>query len=179
MKPLNTFKLITQTSCCALLVLTAAIGSTPVMAADEDPAYQMSVIQDRSHGDLVARGNYDKAIVQISADHDHFPFATATNLCVAHTMVGQYKHAEHWCDKALAEAEKAAAKNRRRNRDYTLEWAVAYSNRGVLRARMGDPIGAEADFLAAIEMQSGTMLPVNNLANLNEQGSEALATTRK
>jgi Tfp pilus assembly protein PilF len=163
----------------ALLTLVLAGGGLFAVAAaayaqEGSTSYEMSIVFDRSHGDLVSRGSYERAIVKINRGHDHYPFATATNLCVAHTMVGQYKHAEHYCDKALEEAEKAAAQGRRKSRDYTAEWAMAYSNRGVLRARIGDDAAAERDFRMAIDKQAGQDLPIHNLAVLKQETSDTL-----
>jgi len=166
-------KRITPTLLTLVLVSLGLVTVAPAAYAQEgSTSYEMSIVFDRSYGDLVSRGNFERAIVKINRSHDHYPFATATNLCVAHTMVGQYKHAEHYCDKALEEAEKAAAQGRRKSRDYTAEWAMAYSNRGVLRARIGDDAAAEQDFRMAIEKQAGQDLPIHNLAVLKQEASE-------
>jgi tetratricopeptide (TPR) repeat protein len=157
-----------------LFALAAVAGFQTTWAQSDPASYQMSVVLDRANGDLVARGNYDKAIVTINRESHWFPFATATNLCVAHTMVGQFKHAQHYCDEAVELAEKAALKGRSKNRDYIGEWATAFSNRGVLRARMGDYDGAADDFRLAIEKQSQAEFPAHNLAVLNHNTSEAI-----
>jgi Tfp pilus assembly protein PilF len=156
-----------------VLALTLVISFQSAQADDQSGSYQMSVVLDRAHGDIVSSGNFEKAILRISSRHSRFPYATATNLCVAHTMVGQFKHAEHYCDEALVEAEKAAARGMRKGRDYTAEWALAYSNRGVLRARMGDTSGAGEDFRMAIELKADTDVPMNNLARLNPEPIES------
>lgn len=158
-----------------LLALTAVFACQTSWAQEVPADYQMSVVLDRAYGDVVASGRYDRAILRINSHHDRFPYASATNLCVAHTMVGQFKHAEYYCDKALEEAEKAAAKGRQKSRDYTTEWALAYSNRGVLRARRGDHEGASEDFRLAIEKQSGSTLPVHNMAHLSQATSDVIA----
>ena len=158
-----------------LLALTAMLACQASWAQELPSDYQMSVVLDRAHGDVVAKGRYDRAILRINTQQSRFPYASATNLCVAHTMVGQYKHAEFYCDKALEEAENAAAKGRQKSRDYTAEWALAYSNRGVLRARRGDHEGASEDFRLAIEKQSGSELPVHNMALLTQSTSEVIA----
>ena len=158
-----------------LLALTALYAAPTAWAGDPASDYQMSVVLDRAYGDVVSRGNYERAILRISSHPDRFPYASATNLCVAHTMVGQFRHAEHYCDKAVEEAEKAAATGRRKSRDYTAEWALAYSNRGVLRARRGDHEGAAHDFRMAIEKQSVSELPVHNLARLSKESPDYLA----
>ena len=156
-----------------ILALTLVFSFQPAQADDQSGSYQMSVVLDRAHGDIVSSGNFEKAILRISSRHSRFPYASATNLCVAHTMVGQFKHAEHYCDEALVEAEKAAARGMRKGRDYTAEWALAYSNRGVLRARMGDTSGAGEDFRMAIELKADTDVPMNNLARLNPEPTES------
>ena len=43
-----------------------------------------------------------------------------------------------------------------------LELATAYSNRGVLHARMGDMVGAREDFRLAIELDSVSGAPEHN-----------------
>ena len=50
-----------------------------------------------------------------------------------------------------------------------MELALAYSNRGVLRARAADPIGAERDFRMALGLDSAIGIPARNLAQLLEQ----------
>ena len=112
-----------------LLALIAIFTFQAVWAQETASEYQMSVVFDRAYGDVVSEGDFDKAILRINTHHSRFPYATATNLCVAHTMVGQFKHAEHYCDKALEEAEKAASKGRRKSRDYAADLTLAYSNR--------------------------------------------------
>lgn len=164
------------------VVLLFALSITqagPVFSADPIPAsFQMSVILDRAHGEVVSAGNYSKAILRINGDHERFPFATNTNLCVAHTMVGQFKHATRYCDEALRIAEQEASTGRRKDRDYTKEWVIAFSNRGVLRARMGKFEAAAADFRAAIDLHGGSEQAVSNLAKLNESEHEAIAARR-
>lgn len=165
-------RLITLT---ILSTLTAFFAAPAAWAEQSASDYQMSVVLDRAFGDIVSRGNFERAILRINSHPDRFPYASATNLCVAHTMVGQFRHAEHYCDQAVEEAEKAAATGRRKSRDYTAEWALAYSNRGVLRARRGDHEGAEHDFRMAIEKQSVSELPLHNLARLTEASPDYLA----
>jgi tetratricopeptide (TPR) repeat protein len=175
MKRCNT---ITQLS-TALLALAAVFACPFAWAQEDTNSYQMSVVFDRAYGDVVSRGNYKGAILRINSKHSRDGYATATNLCVAHTMVGQFKHAEHYCDEALEEAEKAAAKGRRKSRDYDGEWAMAYSNRGVLRARIGDHAGASDDFRLAIEKQPQSELSIHNLAVLNLEQAEPYVQGKK
>lgn len=171
---MNTRRLI-----CSTLV-TLAVAALPLAQAalaDEratNHAYEMSVVVDRAYGDLVARGGYERAILRIASHPNHFPFATATNLCVAHTMVGQYRHAARYCDEALDVAAEIGRTGMRKDRDAATEWALAFSNRGVLRARMGDAQGAEQDFRSAIALNGDSEVPMHNLVHLGEELGEPL-----
>ena len=144
-------------------------------AESDESAYLMSVVLDRAEGRTIARGNYQRAILRATTHSNRQPVATNTNLCVAHTMVGQYRHAQHYCDEAVAAAQKADEVGLRKDRDYTMEWAMTLSNRGVLRAMTGDKAGAEEDFRLAIELRSSTELPVQNLAHLQGDALETIA----
>ena len=168
--------LIGWIAAAGLVCASAAI--MPAAVADEEAAsgaYEMSVVVDRAYGDLVSNGRYERAILRIASHPNRFPFATATNLCVAHTMVGQYRHAMNYCDAALEAAAGAAQAGHRRDRDYTTEWAIAHSNRGVLHARMGNCKAAAMDFRAAIELHGESQLPVHNLVRLNQEFPETIA----
>ena len=74
MKPSHTMTVI--------LALTAVL-TFPATWAREVPAdYQMSVVLDRAYGDIVSKGDFDKAILRINTHNSRFPYATATNLCL-------------------------------------------------------------------------------------------------
>ena len=171
MKHLSTFKTLTA----LLFAVAAIVAGQPAWAEDDPSAFRMSVVLDRAEGKAVARGEYEKAILRITTHSNRQPVATNTNLCVAHTMVGQYKHAQNYCDKAVEAAAKAAEVGLRKDRDYTMEWALALSNRGVLRATMGDVAGAEADFRKAIALHSDSALPAQNMAFFNGETFESIA----
>ncbi len=156
----------------ALAVALPLAQSLPADEAAANHAYEMSVVIDRAYGELVSRGRYERAILRIAGHSSRFPFASATNLCVAHTMVGQYRHATRHCDKALEIAAEIAGAGLRKDRDATTEWALAFSNRGVLRARTGDADGAELDFRAAIELRGESQVPMHNLVHLGMERGE-------
>ena len=158
-------------------VLATVLPFAQTLQADEaaaNHAYEMSVVIDRAYGELVSKGRYERAILRIASHPNRFPFATANNLCVAHTLVGQYRHATRHCDEALEIAGEIARTGLRKDRDATTEWALAFSNRGVLRARMGDADGAEQDFRAAIELRGESQVPMHNLVHLGEELGEPL-----
>jgi Tfp pilus assembly protein PilF len=140
-----------------------------------EPGYEMSVVLDRAEGKALQQGHYQRAILRIPKHRGSDPFANLTNLCVAHTMVGQFRHAEHYCDEALTIAARDADKGRRPDRDYTARWAIAYSNRGVLKVMLHDEEGARQDFARAIELESSSEAPVHNLAFMNAESLDVAA----
>lgn len=164
-----------------LLMIAAGFTGVPAWSADGvgadsvQPGFEMSVVMDRAEGKTIALGDYERAILRLPEHGGREPFANHTNLCVAHTMVGQYRHAQHHCEEAVKAAEKGATEGRRKDTDYNAQWAVALSNRGVLKARTGDPAGARIDFRAAIELGSDSGLPTHNMANLDAGTTKAIA----
>ena len=141
-----------------LLSLAAALTA---QAANAE-SFEMSVVIDRAHGELVRQGDYDDAIRSITHGDHRLPFASSNNLCVAQTMSGLFQQANASCDSAVTLAEQAAQRGRRRDIDYVTELAIALSNRGVLRARTGDSDGAEEDFSRAVSLNAATDTPERN-----------------
>ena len=166
MKPTNL-----KTTLCTL-TLFAAVSAAPTALAEP---FEMSVILDRAHGDLVREGDYESAILQISHGDHRMPFAASNNLCVAQTKLDDFEQAALSCDIAVQLAEFAAENGRRDDVDYTTERAVAMSNRGVLRAYTGDLAGAEQDFRKAVELEPNTETPVQNLSHLLDGKAAELA----
>ena len=155
-----------------VLAVLAAVSTAQGALAEP---YEMSVILDRAHGDLVRQGDYDSAIVQIAQGDHRLPFASNTNLCVAQTKTDDFKQAALSCDMAVQLAEFAAENGHRKDIDYTTEWAIALSNRGVLRAMTGDEAGAERDFRAAVALDSRSDIPDQNLFHLLNGDAAGLA----
>lgn len=176
------------TTVTILFVLAGFLPGLVTAAENPPSAYEMVFVEDRAHGDKVLYGAYEKAITRLSRQADRFPnrhpFATATNLCVAHAMIGQYEQADLYCDRAVAIAEETAVTGRKERRDRVsglpLElrsvndnWAQAYSNRGVLRALTGNMEGAEEDFRHAIALEADSAAAASNLAWM-QQTTDAL-----
>ena len=172
----------------ALVVMAGILPGLVAAAKDTPSAPEMVFVEDRAYGDKLSYGAYEKAIARLSRQADRFPnrdpFATATNLCVAHTTIGQYEKAELYCNKALTVAEKTAVSGRKRQGDRVSglpvmlgaandDWAQAYSNRGVLRAMSGNIEGAANDFRQAIALEADSAAAANNLAWL-EQATDGL-----
>lgn len=150
---------------CALFTLSliaAALTVQPALAG----SFEMSVILDRAHGDLVQQGDYQNAIAQIAHGDQRMPFAASNNLCVAQTKLDDFAEAALSCDIAVQLAGFAAENGHRTDVDYVTELAIALSNRGVLRAHTGDAAGAEEDFRKAVELEPNTDTPAQNLSHL-------------
>ena len=157
--------------CIGSLVLTAFSGFTLQATADE-PAqtkYEFVVVGNEAFGDLVSRGEYQLAIERINGRPKAYPFATATNLCVSFSMIGQLDRAATQCDEALKQAEASSLPGPKRwntRQQLATSWAIAYSNRGVFRALSGDLSGAAADFQMAVEHEAKMNAPTRNFARV-------------
>jgi hypothetical protein len=152
-------------------VLMAATGFPLQATADEEvrSQYEFVVVGNRAFGDLISGGDYQLAIDRIKGRPDDYPYDTATNMCVALSLLGQPEQAALHCDRAIELAE-ASSRPRPRHwqgrQQVATRWAVAYSNRGVLRALRGDPAGAEEDFRIAVEHKSAVKAPTQNFARV-------------
>ncbi|MGB7451467.1 MAG: hypothetical protein WBM36_04990 [Lysobacterales bacterium] len=121
----------------------------------------------------------NSSVKRITGRRNFAPYATATNLCAALTMLGQYDQAEPRCDEAIKLAEKQpvpAPRGWKGINQVAAQRAVAYSNRGVMRILRGNVSGAEEDFLTAIERKANLSAPTRKLAKANvEHIAQAVA----
>lgn len=160
------------------LIVTTLLTTTAVFPlqgrADEErqTQYEMVAVGNQSYGGLVLNGEYQVAVKRITGSRNYAPYATATNLCVAHTLLGNYDHAEPRCDEAIELADKRpqpAPKGWKGINQLATQRAVAYSNRGVIRILRGNVSAATEDLLTAIERKAKANLlaPTRNFAKAN------------
>lgn len=160
----------------ALLGAGLLLAGTVARAGDIPDHYALTVVADREHGARVLDGDYDRAIRALGSGLKRFPFAHATNLCVALAMSGERERAEEACGVALLRGEQAARSARGPNRaERYREWAIALSNHGVLQALAGNPEGAREDFRVAVEVGADTGIPARNLARLESGATDEVA----
>ena len=166
-----------------LLVVAAAFPMQAVAVDESDNAYELLVVVNRAYGDLIVNGRYQKAIKRIKGQRSLFhvyPYATALNLCAAHSMLGQLEEALPYCDEAVERAEKAAQSPAWNGQsEMTDRWARAYSNRGVLHVMRGELADAEQDFRLALELRSDMDAPTHNVARFHMDTAEPIAATVK
>jgi Flp pilus assembly protein TadD len=153
--------------------LLTAITLVPLRATADEVArshYQMVAVGNQSSGKLVIKGDYQLAVDRINGRYTGYPFANATNLCVALSMLGQLDQADPHCNEAVELASKPAApgpKNRKTRDQIATQRALAYSNRGVMRILSGDESGAEEDFRMAIQNKTKLRAPMENLVRVD------------
>lgn len=157
-------------------------GLAPIAQAQEKQnaaAYVMTVIGDRAAGEQVISGAYGQAIESLTANTTKRSsrFAAANNLCVAYTKTNRLSEAESACSAAIrsSKATYASWYDVNRKRDF---YAVALSNRGVIRAVSGDTEQARQDFRAAMRISSTLSAPAENLAALEAKTTETLAARK-
>ena len=165
------------------IFLTGMLAAfAPIAQAQEKQnaaAYVMTVIGDRAAGEQVISGAYGQAIESLTANtaKRSSRFAAANNLCVAYTKTNRLSEAERACSAAIrnSKATYAAWYDVNRKRDF---YAVALSNRGVIRAVSGDTEQARQDFRAAMRISSTLSAPAENLAALQAKTTETLAARK-
>ncbi|MGH8130888.1 MAG: hypothetical protein ACRES3_08555 [Steroidobacteraceae bacterium] len=174
-------------SIARLTVVAAAIVSGPIvsgqwaLAAAVPETYEMAAIEDQAHGRIVTAGQYSEAISRLNrlAGHRRHSFAAKTNLCVAYTVTMAFDEARSACDEAVrvrdVDAKTVSRYSPMDDRVSARDTAIAYSNRGVLRAVTGDEAGARADFETAAELHTGLRAPTANLLRLTAKETPSLS----
>jgi len=160
-------KHVTTLIVSTLLTTTALFPLQGSADEEQQTQYEMAVVGNQAFGDLVSNGRYQLAVKRINASGNFAPHATATNLCVALTMLGKYDQAEPRCDEATKLAEMSPPRGRDSINQVKAQRAFAYSNRGVMRMLSGNVSGAKEDFLTAIERKANLRTPTRNLAKAN------------
>lgn len=158
---------------CAVLLAAGLAG--PVVA-DEPSAYIMAVFDDQAQGQQVVSGDYDQAIASLSESYASAGIEVRNNLCVAYAMAKDLQKAEEACVQALRSSSRPAAfwhSSRQRE-----DRAVAYSNRGVIRAITGDMEGAGEDFRRAVSLDATFEPAAHNLARLRAKMSQAVSSVK-
>lgn len=150
------------------LGVLAILASSTSLAEPASEAYRMMVISNKALGDVLLAGDYDKTIQKLGGTHRlTFRFSLSNNLCVAYVNAKKPDEAKPACDRAV-----------RRSRTMTRhDQAIALSNRGVVRALIGDIDGARRDFRSAIRLEKELDAPSENLAKLQIKLGEAVSSS--
>jgi tetratricopeptide (TPR) repeat protein len=152
-----------------MLLLSSALS----LAQEESAlAYRMAVIKDEAYGRVLLSGDYDKGIAKISSYSNKRAktFAAKNNLCVAYTLTQKFDDAAPACEAALSISERYVRQGNSPLGTYTSrDQALAYSNRGVLRAVTGDFDGARQDFEFATKVSADLETAAGNLARLESR----------
>ncbi|MCI0518278.1 MAG: hypothetical protein L0Y45_10650 [Woeseiaceae bacterium] len=166
---------VTWIPAATLLVLTSA----SLAQEETSSAYRMAVIKDDAYGRMLLAGDYETGIAKIGSYNRKRArtFAATNNLCVAYTLTQQFDDATPACDEALTISERYSRYSYSPLSPHsTRDQALAYSNRGVLRAVTGDFDGARKDFEFAATVNDDIDAATANLKWL-EARQEATAAS--
>lgn len=166
---------------CAYITASAMastlVGSDFAFAHEPDKPYSMTVIVDAAQGRKVQAGHYEAAIARLtspSARRIRDEFALHTNLCVAYLKTGNLSLAEAACESALTtivETDRRPAyySHIPDGAEHVLDEyrALAFSNRGVVKAIQGDTDSALADFEAAHSLNKRSRTAKSNIERLD------------
>jgi hypothetical protein len=124
-------------------------------------------------------GEYAKGIASINSygSKRAGTFAAKNNLCVAYTVTKKFDQAAPACEAAVSIGKRYGRFGGSPINPYgSRDLAVAYSNRGVLRAVSGDVEGAKQDFADAAEVNADLPAAAENLARLKAKETTAMSS---
>ncbi|MGI9293300.1 MAG: hypothetical protein ACR2PS_04900 [Pseudomonadales bacterium] len=150
---------------CLALVLTAL----PFIASSNElNGYMMSIQANAPGIEHLRAGDYRKAIAASRSvlAEPGWKAAAHNNICVCYTILKDYKRAQRSCAKAVKILQAAKARQRSSKRQDTTSLAMAYSNRGVLRALSDDLQSAHRDFIKAQKYAANSQKYEHNYALL-------------
>ena len=153
----------------ALLTLSLASAWSFAATAADATSFELGSYLNSPGGKQIVARDYAAAIKSASLAATYGagldPLVGATNLCVAYTATGAFAEAREACERAveMARREDSFASTRFPSNSAT---SRALSNRGVLRALIGDSAGAASDFRAAVKVTDAWPAAKRNLAHL-------------
>ena len=153
----------------ALFIAATIASADPIEAGvilddTKRGAYILSVDTNSPGIELLNSGDYDAAIIAARNTAQHSQaFSAHLVMCAARIRQARIIEAQKTCDRAIELAQQPITTLRNphghRNREGL---AMAYANRGVLRAVSGDNDGANADFERALQQNRRTDVTIHN-----------------
>ncbi len=132
--------------------LVLVLAALPFAAnSNELNGYMMSIQANAPGIEHLRAGDYRKAIAASRSvlSNPDWKVAAQNNICVSYTILKDYERASRSCARVIRVLRMAKSRQRRSKREDTTSLAMAYSNRGVLRALTDDLRGAGRDFVKA------------------------------
>jgi hypothetical protein len=172
--------MFTRKGSLALVALTCASAWSFGAASADAASFELGSYLNHPGGKEIVARDYAGAIKSASTAKTYTsldPLVGATNLCVAYTATGAFPDARDACDRAveIARREDALAGSRIPSGTAT---SRALSNRGVLRALIGDSAGAAEDFRAASKLANAWPAAGRNLAHLESSPAHRVALAK-
>ncbi len=163
----------------AAATMLLLVSASSLAQPESTSAYQMAVIRNEAFGRVLLSGDYDTGIEKISSYSNKRAksFAAKNNLCVAYTLTQRFDDAAPVCEAALSISDRYAGYGVSTIGPYTSrDRAIAYSNRGVLRAVTGDFDGARQDFEFAAQVNAELDTAAANLKWLESRQATAASS---
>jgi hypothetical protein len=165
----------------SLGLLTAALISTAVCAADKPDAFVLVAYSNHAGATQFTQGEYLEAAQTQFTAAPLDAGASATNRCVTLTMSEQLAQAQQACDGAI----KAASTEEVQSPSWSVasraqannSQAVAYSNRAVLRWLNADGKGAREDLARAQALAPQASFVTRNLSAMQSHENARTAST--
>jgi len=146
------------------MVALGLLAASSYVATAATGPFKMALPENGPAADAIKAGQYQQALEQI-AHIDSDLFSKQISLCVAHTQLSQFSQAEQACSQAIVTVRRLEGESATTKREMR---ALAFSNRGVTRLLLQDPVAALADFEQA-DALSSTAISQYNLELLQQK----------
>lgn len=139
------------------LLLTALLISFNSVAESKQLRLKLAVVEYATGSKEIIKGDYAHGLKKLekAQSTERVKFDIATGLCAAKVMTREFEKAKPFCNQAID-----VYKGRTSSKYHYLT-SIAYSNRGVVRFKLGDAIGAEDDLKLAASIDENSIVKSN------------------
>lgn len=160
-----------------LAVASAVLGVMFTFQAEAESragAFEMLVFEESAAGRYLVDGALEEALA-LNEARSLKRFSAVNDRCVSLTLAGQLEKARVVCNDAVRAARRSDTRAAGQGvaMDTRSQRAMAYTNRGVLFALLGEVRLAQEDFKSAIDLSTGLTAATDNLDLLENRPAVA------
>jgi len=139
------------------LLIVALLISFNSVAEPKRLALQLAVIKHAAGSKEIMKGEYGQGLQKLvkASARKRALFDIATGICAAKIMTNDLEQAIPFCSQAIDMYKE------RRNSKYHYLTSIAYSNRGIVRFKLGDMAGALEDIETAVSIDNNNIVLSN------------------
>jgi Tfp pilus assembly protein PilF len=146
------------------LLIGALLISFNCAAENRPTRFQLAVVEYAAGSKDIMKGRYDQGLQKLvkASSNTRVLFEVSTGICAAKAMSDKLEQAKPYCNQAVNVYKD------RTNSQYQYLTSIAYSNRGIVRFKLGDVDGASKDLEMAVSIDQNKIVK-SNLVFLKSQ----------